>query len=155
MSTSVYHPLVRSFIRSSLGFGWSGRQIYSALPSLGLPKFHRETFFKVVKGEREFLRVGKATTEFAGNIAFTKSLMVEEDFLSASRYRVSGVMELYDATEDVLFDTPFQFYSDENLGKDGWEDLFKQRYQPRYGEEDIELLGLSIDRVSHQPGFRY
>ncbi len=155
MPTSVYHPLVKSFIRDSLGFGWSGRQIYGALPGLGLPSYHRETFFKVVKAEREFLRVGKATTKYAGDIRFSKALMVEEDFLSASRYRVSGTMELYDSAEDELYDTPFQFYTDENMGKDGWEQEFRKRYQPRYGEEDIDFLGLRIDRVSHQPGFKY
>jgi len=155
MATSVYHPLVRGFVQRSLGAGWSGRSIYGALPGLGLPLFHRETFFKIVREEREFLRVGKPTKEFAGDVEFARDLMVEEDFPYPSRYRIRGTVELYDAAEDELYDMPIQFYTDSNLGKDEWEKEFMRRYQPRYGEEDIEVMGVGFDRVSHQPGFRY
>lgn len=155
MATGVYHPAVRGFIRDSLATGWSGRQIYGALPSLGLPSYHRETFFKVVKGEREYLKVGKATKEFAGDIPFDRSLMVEEDFLYPSKYRISGKVNLYDEETDEVFDMNIQFYDDENRGKNAWDSEFMDRYEDRYEYEGYSVVSIDIDRVSHQPGFRY
>ena len=155
MSTSVYHPLVRSFIRQSFSFGWSANAIYKALPSIGLPSFHRATFLKVARGEREFLRVGKATQEFSGSVPFDRGLMIEEEFPYPSKYKISGKTRLYDEDNDFTFETSIQMYADDNLGKDGWESEFMSRYEDRYEYEGYSVVGVDFDRISHQPGFRY
>jgi len=155
MSTSVYHPLVRGFIRKSLSLGWSGNAIYGALPSIGLPLYHRETYLKVVRGEREYLRVGDATESFSGDIPFDRNFMVEEEFPYPSRYRISGKAQLYDEDNDFTFETNIQMYTDNNLGKDAWESDFMVRYQDRYEYEGYSVVGVNFDRVSHQPDFSY
>lgn len=155
MATSVFHPLVRGFIRNSLSMGWSGNAIYKALPSIGLPSYHRETFLKVARGEREYLRVGKMTEEFSGDMPFAKDIMVEEEFPYPSRYRLSGKAQLYDEENDYTFETNIQMYTDDNLGKDAWESEFMSRYEDRYEYEGYSVVGINFDRVSHQPDFSY
>lgn len=155
MPTSVWNPLVRSAIRRSLEFGWSGRAIYRALPGWGLPSYHRETFNRVVRLEREFIRVGKATVEAPGDVPFPHNLMVEEEIPVPKTYRLHGKARLYDFDRDEEYEIDIQMYSDANLGKEGWEKQFIDRYQPRYGEEDIEVLSVHFEKVVHMPGWRY
>lgn len=153
--TSIWNPLVRSFIRQSIEFGWSGRRIYGALPDLGLPKFHRETFLKVVRLEKEFIKVGRATIEAPGNIPFPHDLMVDEFFPMTTRYRLHGKATLYDIDLDEVYDIDIQMYTDANLGKDGWKKQFIDRYQPGYGFEDLEVLDVHFEKIVHMPGFPY
>lgn len=153
--TSIWNPLVRSFIRSSIEVGWSGRRIYGALPGLGLPSYHRDTFLKVVRLEKEFIRVGKATIAAPGNIPFPHNLMVEEEFPMTTRYRLHGQATLYDLDLEEAYTIDIQMYSDSNLGKDGWESQFISRYTPAYGEEGIEVQDVTFNKIVHMPGGTY
>ena len=155
MVSSLWTPVVRSIIRRSVGAGWSGRRIYSALPDWGLPLYHREDFFDVVRYEKEFLRVGPDTIKAPGDVRFPRNLMVEEKFDADFRYRLHGRMTYYDAETDSDIDTEIQMYTDDNLGKDGWLDDFVDRYTTRYAEEDIEILSVRFDKITHQAGYRY
>lgn len=155
MATSLWTPIVRSIVRRSIGAGWSGRRIYSALPDWGLPLYHREDFFKVVRYEREFLRVGKPTVEAPGDVRFPRNIMIEEEFPADFRYRLHGKMTYYDGVTDQEIETDIQMYDDENRGKDGWEKEFFERYQDPYKDQEIEILHVHFEKVVHQPGYRY
>jgi len=155
MASSLWTPIVRSIIRRSIGAGWSGRRIYSALPDWGLPSYHRADFFNIMRYEREFLRVGKPTVDAPSDVRFPRNIMVEEEFEADFRYRIHGKMTYYDAVTDQEIETAIQMYSDDNLGKDGWQDDFISRYSKRYEEEEIDIISVSFDKISHQPGYRY
>lgn len=155
MASSLWTPIVRSIIRRSIGAGWSGRRIYSALPDWGLPSYHRTDFFNIVRYEREFLRVGKPTVDAPSDVRFPRNIMVEEEFDADFRYRIHGKMTYYDAVTDQEIQTDIQMYSDDNLGKDGWQDDFIGRYSKRYEDEEIEIISVSFDKIVHQPGYRY
>lgn len=155
MASSLWTPIVRTIIRDSLGFGWSANRIFSALPGWGLPSYHRADFLSVVRYEREFLRVGKPTVDAPGNIPFPQNIMVEEEFDADFRYRIHGRMTYYDADLDDEVETDIQMYSDDNLGKDGWENDFIDRYERGYEEEEKQLLYVSFQKVTHQAGYRY
>jgi len=155
LSSSLWTPIVRSIIRSSLSAGWSGNRIYSALPDWGLPSYHRKDFLKVARDEREFLKLGPATLEAAGDVSFPRNIMAEEKFDADFRYRIHGKMTYYDAVRDEEIETEIQMYDDENRGKDGWQNEFVDRYEQRYEEEDIQILSVSFEKVVHQPRYRY
>jgi len=105
--------------------------------------------------EREFLRVGKPTVEAPGDVRFPRNIMVEEEFEADFRYRIHGKMTYYDAYLDEEVTTDFQMYDDENRGKDGWWDELLDRYDKRYEDEDIDILSIAVEKISHQPGYRY
>jgi len=81
--------------------------------------------------------------------------MVEEEFDADFRYRIHGRMTYYDADLDDEVETDIQMYSDDNLGKDGWENDFIDRYERGYEEEEKQLLYVSFQKVTHQAGYRY
>jgi len=81
--------------------------------------------------------------------------MLEEEFDADFRYRLHGKMTYYDAVTDQDIITNIQMYTDDNLGAQGWEDDFIDRYTKRYEEEEIEVQSISFEKVVHQPGYRY
>ena len=155
MYTSIWTPIVRSTIRKALEFGWSGNRIYGALPDWGLPSYHRETFLKVVRYEREFLRVGQATINADRLKRFPTNIMVEEEFPYTSNYRLHGRMTLYDPDTDEEFEQDISMYTDGNLGPAGWEEDFISRYQSDYEEQDLEVVSVGFTKVVHFPGRPY
>lgn len=155
MFTSLWTPIVRTAIRSSLAAGWSGNRIYNTLHDWGLPKYHRETFLKVVRYEREFLRVGKATVESSGDVRFPHDLMVEEEFDYDSKYRLHGKATYYDEDLDEEFETDVQLYADSNLGKDGWEEQFVRKWSPTYEEEGIHIVSVRWEKIVHDSRYSY
>lgn len=155
MASSLWTPVVRSIIRRSIGAGWSGRRIYSALPDWGLPIYHRADFLKIVRHETEFLRIGKPTVEAPGHVSFPRNIMAEEEFPADFRYRIHGKMTYYDSELDEVIETQIQMYDDENRGKDGWEEEFFNRYTNRYELEGLEPISVHFEKVVHQPGYRY
>ena len=155
MASSLWTPIIRAIVRKSIDFGWSGRRIYSALPDWGLPSYHREDFFKIVRYEREFLRVGKPTLAAPGDTPFPRNIMAEEEFDADFRYRLHGRMTYYDTAKGYEREKDIQMYTDDNLGKDGWEEDFIDKYIDEPSVEGLQILSVTFNKITHQPGYNY
>lgn len=155
MIATLFSPVVRSLIRKHLVKGWSGRKIYSGLHGWGLPKFHRDDFFKVVKYEKDYVKFGIPTHEAARDIPFPKNIMCSEPFQHDSGYYLHGRMIQYSPETQQFIESPISMYDDKNRGLEAWEDRFMKQWTEPYDDEELILQSVTIDKVQHDPGYRY
>lgn len=155
MITGVWSPIVRSVIRRSLRFGWSGNRIYNALPDIGLPKYHRSTFLAVVRAERDFLNVQEPTLKHPRHLKFPQELMVEESFPAEFRYKIFGRAQYRDMTTGELFRDDVSMYVDYDASPDMWEQEFLTRFTHDPSDPSARLLAFTTLRVSHNEGWAY
>jgi len=155
MATSIWTPIVRSLIRNSLAAGWSGNRIYNSLHDWGLPKYHRETFLKVVGYEREFLRVTAPTLKYPRHLKFDQNLMVEEYFPGEFKYRLFGTAQIRDRTTGEIFTKDTSMYSDYWASEDMWEEDFKTGYHDKYQNRNYQILAVTYSKISHHEGYAY
>jgi len=148
-------PLVRSVIRTDLLKGFSRNKVWNMLPSHNLPKFHKQTFWKVATQLLGEIQKEPLVQAYPSSWPLSHDIMVEGDFPTIRKYWLKGEMTLYDPETDKLLTQPMQWYSDANLGKDGWVSQFMKQYTPGYDEQDLELVGADINLVIHQAGAPY
>lgn len=155
MIFTLVQPLVRSVIRTQLLKGFSRNAVWRQLPTFGLPKFHKQTYWKhatQILGEISKEPLVKA---FPADVPLDHTIMVEGDIPTVNKYWLKGEVTYYDPEIDEMITKRMSFFSDANLGKEGWIKQFINRYTPPYSQEELEIIDADIDLVIHQKDFPY
>lgn len=155
MIFSLYQPLVKSLIRSNLVKGLTRNTVWNMLPAYGLPKFHKQTYWKIATQILGEITKQPLIQGYPSQWKIPHDIMVEEVFPSVNKYWIKGEMTLYNADTDSYIQQHMSFYSDANLGKDGWLGQFMKRYTPSYEEGDLSIVDANINLIIHQEGDPY
>ena len=155
MIFKLVQPLVKSIIRKDLLKGLTRNATWNALQSHGLPKFHKQTYWKVATQLLAEISKESLIKAAPTGVKLAHGSMVEGDFPYDAKYFIRGTQTLYDPDMDRYLTKDMSLYSDSNLGIDGWIKQYMAKWYPKYGEEDLELMDASISLVIHQEGYPY
>jgi len=151
---AMTRAMARAMMPRLVGYGWSGRRIWSWLGKYKA-QYHHATFYKDLREFKDIAEFGSKIIKLADEARIPHKLMSEVELARPRRYRVFGRAKYRDLETGRTWSKRVSFYDDTEYVKREWGDEYiRQKRQAAY-EEGWEVEDISIVHVQHMKGWSY
>lgn len=151
------HPVAKAqegFIRSMIGEGLSGRGIMRALRGQGL-RFRTTEMLASLRAIKGVWKFQEQIERLIPERLIPRAFMIEEQMGRGAAYRYFGEASFRVRSTGETYTKPISWYSNQADQKRMIEEEYLDDFPEGQYDPDIEILGVDLKQMIHDPDFPY